>query len=383
MKKVSFACSLCAALLCVSLLWCMPVSAASTQLKPGSYPVDASLSCYIPAMGGVEFGAGLFTGAHVTVDADGSARVTLGLTASTVTIYSVTCDTFVDAEASEPGYYDASGKRKTAQYTKSKKTALNAKNEAVHYVDAVTFPVSEGQERYYLWLYVNSNVMGAQFCDGTGSGSSGSAGEATPYQAIFTMDWSGVATVGAEQASDTAASNSAEKTPTAGTSDTATASQKTADKNFEKKNFDKQDSETSAAQVSDTASAAVNTASSAEQQSETSTSADAFAARAEDAQARETMDGLHIYPADDAALSAASSTSSALNGQEASVTDASVQASDTTNERMLLYVCIGLGMVFILLGGVFLLSGSRTKEHVIVIRFEHGDRGSVYENKNT
>ena len=57
-----------------------PVSAA--ELESGSsYNVDATLSCYVNAMGGVEFsdGYGLLTGSTVTVAEDGTASITLNL----------------------------------------------------------------------------------------------------------------------------------------------------------------------------------------------------------------------------------------------------------------------------------------------------------------
>lgn len=166
------------------------VYAQEGNLAEGTYQVNASLSCYINAMGGVEFGDGLFKGAYITIDSNGNAMATLELTAGKVTIYSVTCDTFVDATNSVPGYYDSDGMVFDAKYTKSSNTALNAANEEIHYVDSMTFPVSQDKDTYYLWIYVNSNVMGSQFCDGKGSGGSGKPGEQTPYAAIFTIDWS-------------------------------------------------------------------------------------------------------------------------------------------------------------------------------------------------
>lgn len=268
-----------AVLMCSLIFGMLPVQAAQAVFQPGTYEVDASLSCYINAMGGVEFGAGLFEGASVTVSESGEVTATLRLTASAVTIYSVTCDTFVDATLSEPGYYDAQGSRQTAQYTKSDRTALNASNEAVHYVDSITFPLVSGKETYYLWIYINSNVMGSQFGDGSGDGASGTAGVSTPYAAVFTMDWSAVP----------------EKTETA--------------------------------------------------------------------DAPEELDGLSIYRAEDTI--------------DAAVTGDVVQSEmqeNTGSDPIVIYLCLGMGMLFILLGGMFLIFGNRTKEHTIVIRLEMGER---------
>lgn len=163
--------------------------AAEPSLEAGSYSIDASLSAFISAMGGVEFGNGLLTGATVNVDENGDASVTIGLATSQVTIYGVTCDTFIDATNSAPGYYQ-DGTSKTATYTLSDKTALNPNSESIHYVDTITVPVAVGTESVKMWMYVNSTVMGCQFGDGSGSGSSNTPGANTPYTAKLTLDWS-------------------------------------------------------------------------------------------------------------------------------------------------------------------------------------------------
>lgn len=173
-------------LLCLGLLLVqVPSALAAETLEEGSYAVDAKLSCYVSAMGGIEFGAPLLTGATVTVDGEGNASVTLSLSKSQVTIYGVTCDTFVDASQSVPGYYSG-GSRRSASYTKSSATALNPDNVAVHYVDSMTFPVTRGTGTYSLYLYINSNVMGVQFGDGS----------ETSYRASLTIDWRSAAKIG-------------------------------------------------------------------------------------------------------------------------------------------------------------------------------------------
>lgn len=177
--------------LAVAMLMSMSaVSAfAATPTEAGNYTVDATLSCYVNAMGGVEFADGMYTGAKVTVDENGDAEITVGFTASQVTIYSVTCDTFVDATNSTPGYYDENGEVQTAEYTLSENTALNPNSESINYVNSMTFPVDVGTETVYLWIYVNSNVMGCQFGDGSGTGSSNQPGVSTSYKATLTIDW--------------------------------------------------------------------------------------------------------------------------------------------------------------------------------------------------
>lgn len=161
-------------------------------LPQGTYHISASLSCYVNAMGGVEFGGPLLTSASVNVTSDGSRSMTLHFTKSQVTIYNISCDTFVDAApsyvtetngvtAGTIGYYNAGGKLVTsdASYTLSSDTAENAQKEQVHYVDTLTFPIDRESSTYYLTLYVNSNVMGTQFTkDG--------------YPAVLTVDWASV-----------------------------------------------------------------------------------------------------------------------------------------------------------------------------------------------
>lgn len=193
------------AVLCMALLFVFAVSPVTVQAaemeEPGTYALSARLSCYVNAMGGVEFGEPLVKSAVLNVQEDGSETITLYLTKSSVTIYSVTCDTFVDAapapaegstesaavENGTVGYYDAQGQLQTegASFTLSEDTALNPANEAVHYVDSITFPIDSRKDTYDLSVYVNSNVMGVQF------GSVQSLGESGGYAAVLSVDWEG------------------------------------------------------------------------------------------------------------------------------------------------------------------------------------------------
>lgn len=161
------------------------------NLSEGTYSVDATLSCYVNEMGGIEFGAPLLTGSTIKVDANGKKTMTLNFTKSSVTIYNITCDTFIDpsptTEDSKGGIkngtisiYDDNGNLQTdsVEYTLSDDTALNSKSEEVHYVTSISFPIGSVKDTYELTVYVNSNVMGVQF--GTG-GSDG-------YPATLTVD---------------------------------------------------------------------------------------------------------------------------------------------------------------------------------------------------
>ena len=154
----------------------------------GTYTVGSSLSCYIPAMGGVEFGEPLLTQTRYAKEEDGSMSLTLYFTKSSVTIYSITCYTFIDAEPNtgadpvegEPedgtiGYYDADNRLVTegVSYTLSEDTTENNLQEQVH----------------YLTFYINSTVMGAQFKI-TADGS-------VTRAATLTVDWDDLTEVSA------------------------------------------------------------------------------------------------------------------------------------------------------------------------------------------
>ncbi len=184
-----------AALLCaVMLLGLLPVSASASNTfeAGGVYQLSGSLSCYVNAMGGIDFASGMLSGISVTVDNSGNAYMTINLGVNNGNIYSVNYIAFVDASYVAPGYYDESGVlHRNTTYTTSSNTATNSSGNAVHYVDSITFPVSTSnlKSTYYLYIYVESNVMGVQFCNGSGSGSSGQPGVLTPYVAQLSVDW--------------------------------------------------------------------------------------------------------------------------------------------------------------------------------------------------
>ncbi|MCC8016465.1 MAG: hypothetical protein LIO43_03635 [Clostridiales bacterium] len=148
--------------------------AADNPLEEGTYNVKSTLSCYVSAMGGVEFsdGYGLLKNTTVTVDENGntSATLNLGLT-SGLSIFGVACTAFIGTDEA-PGYYDAEGNKQYAtSYTVSEEKAANSKGE-VNYITSLTFPVNQKTSEYTMWLYLDSNVMGCQLGDGSGTGSS-------------------------------------------------------------------------------------------------------------------------------------------------------------------------------------------------------------------
>ncbi len=188
----------------VLCLGAVPASAYGySDLPAGTYSIETKLSCYVNAMGGVEFGAPLLVSSRITVTEDGSKTMTLYFTKSSVTIYSITCDTFIDVsptyvtetngiKSGTLGYYTADGTLVTEDmtYTLSKDTAENAQKEPAHYVDSVTFPIRYESNTYLLALFVNSNVMGTQFT-------------ADGYAATLTVDWSSAAAEDAPQTDST------------------------------------------------------------------------------------------------------------------------------------------------------------------------------------
>lgn len=157
----------------------------------GNYTVDATLSCYVDAMGGIEFsnGYGLLTGTTVTVAEDGTAVATLRLgVTSGLSVYTVACTAFIGADEA-PGYYkDGAVTKENVTYTVSTDTVANATSQ-VNYITSITFPVDTAVSEYTMWLYLDSNVMGCQLGDGSGTGSSNTPGVATKHTAKFSIDW--------------------------------------------------------------------------------------------------------------------------------------------------------------------------------------------------
>lgn len=218
-----------AAVLILSLAGPLSKETYASDLSEGTYELSGSLSAYLTAMGGVEFGSPLLTGIYLVVDESGNEYLKLTFTKSSVTIYSITCDTFVDANPTDTtntrgvangtmGIYDADGNLvECSEYTLSSDTALNSADEAVNYVDSITYPISSREETYNLAIYINSNVMGVEFCN-----SNSSATEAT-YSATLTVDWS------AAEAAETAA----EETTEAETTTQETTTEETEEESLE------------------------------------------------------------------------------------------------------------------------------------------------------
>lgn len=188
-----------AALMMASAFSMNAFAADSSVVEPGTYEVDSSLSCYVSAMGGVEFaGGGFYEGAKVNVDDNGEKTLTLNFGIGGFTIYGVNAVTFLDAAPENPdttrgvtpgtiGIYDEAGNIVTdgVTYTFSGNTttATNPSGNYVNYVDSITVPVPYESDTYNLTFYLNSQVMGMQFCNPNDNATG------TPYPATLTVDW--------------------------------------------------------------------------------------------------------------------------------------------------------------------------------------------------
>ncbi len=172
------------------------------------YELDASLSAYVNAMGGIEFGNGIFTGATITELSGNRYSLSMSVQKSSVTIYGITCDTFIDAAGTNStadkgvpagtiGYYDADGTLVTdgISYTLSAENDLvNAPDPEdgsnytkVRYVTGITMILEnvgalESLKELKLTLYINSQVMGMQFCEANDQA------DGTTYSAKLVID---------------------------------------------------------------------------------------------------------------------------------------------------------------------------------------------------
>lgn len=174
----------------------VPVSFSGSIEEPA-----AMLSCWVTAMGGQEFGHAVLKGYKITQNQDGTYSCTLSTGTGVGVIFGIGFVAFIDptgngsdnadtVKAAQPKYYDAEGSLQDAVFTTSEKDLGTLPSvKQVNVVDSITFPVRRDQSEYNLWMYINSNIMGVQFCDGKGSSSSNHPGEATPYVGKFTIDW--------------------------------------------------------------------------------------------------------------------------------------------------------------------------------------------------
>ncbi|WP_314743017.1 hypothetical protein [Treponema lecithinolyticum] len=208
MKKIFFTAAVLAAV-CIGFIGCAnaagggadnPPPAVNHPLTAGTYNVNATLSVYAPAMK-LDLAKGqpdkgekykpLVEGASVTVDKDGKMMLTVNFRKSYVKVFTIEANTFIDPRNSTPGYYDMGGVKRDAPFTLSTDdTADDPAGQKVHYVTSMTFPVSKDKSVYFLWLYLNSSVMGAQSGDGKGDAGPNAPNQHSKYEGKFTVDWS-------------------------------------------------------------------------------------------------------------------------------------------------------------------------------------------------
>lgn len=201
-------------------------AAETTELTQGTYSVDADMSLYVNAMGGIEFAdkftnsmgssgtVGIYKSAFITVDENGNKYVTINFQKGAGVIYTIDFTSYVDGNY-DIKYYNANHELKsvTSCTTETASIVKQGETEAttVTIVTSITFPleVDTGAKIYDaasgsvgsagntadgttivvdLWMVVNSNVMGLQFCDGSGTAGSNTFGTATKYVASVSID---------------------------------------------------------------------------------------------------------------------------------------------------------------------------------------------------
>ncbi|MDR1409892.1 MAG: hypothetical protein LBJ12_06475 [Oscillospiraceae bacterium] len=176
------------------------LAAGYDDLEDGkTYVADADLSCWVSAMGGVQFGGGGIFDGQVTINVDGSGNksFTMNFATGGFTIYGVAAVTFLDANPENPdtsrgvtpgtiGIYAQDGSTiitDGVSYTESSNTAVNPFENPVPYINSITFPLPYDANAYNLTFYLNSQVMGMQFCNPNAQATG------TPYPAVLTIDW--------------------------------------------------------------------------------------------------------------------------------------------------------------------------------------------------
>lgn len=179
----------------------------SVSLSGSFSESPAMLDCYVDAMGGQQFGHAVFKGISFKNN-NGNIEATLKLGSGVGVIYGIAFIAYIEPSIkhitedsySTPKYYDANENLQDATTTTSTtdfgvrnnlKTdgTMNGTVSKSYAVSSMTIPVSKDKSEYNLWIYINSNVMGVQFCDGSGSSSSNHPNETTKYVGKLTIDW--------------------------------------------------------------------------------------------------------------------------------------------------------------------------------------------------
>lgn len=198
----------------ISLSAVCAFATTSTTLEKGSYMVDADMSLFVNAMGGIEFAdkfelnattygtSGIYQSASMLVDEKGDKFLTINFGKGAGKIYTVEFESYIDPNYTIKYYNDNHELKNVTSYTLS---------DDKSYVASVTIPfevdmsakiydkstssvVSAGNTAdgtkvaINLWFVVNSNVMGLQFCDGSGTAGSNTFETETKYVASVLVD---------------------------------------------------------------------------------------------------------------------------------------------------------------------------------------------------
>ena len=128
------------------------------DLDAGTYQLTASLSCWMSAMGGCDFGKDLLKSAVLTVGTDGSKKVTIYLHEMVDVMMAYGTASAYAEDSGEIGYRIGSGWAK-AEYT----TASGTSEEGAYtYVNSMTFPISAVSNTYDLAMCIGGTQFGGE-----------------------------------------------------------------------------------------------------------------------------------------------------------------------------------------------------------------------------
>lgn len=128
------------------------------ELDAGTYQLTASLSCWMSAMGGCDFGKDLLKSAVLTVGTDGSKKITLYFYEMVDVVMAYGTASAYAENSGEIGYYNGSA-WSTAEYTTASGTSEDG---AYTYVNSMAFPISAINNTYDLALCIGGTQFGGE-----------------------------------------------------------------------------------------------------------------------------------------------------------------------------------------------------------------------------
>lgn len=148
------------------------------DLEAGTYRLTASLSCWMSAMGGCDFGTDLLKNAVLTVGEDGTKTITVYLYDTVdVTMAYGTISAYAE-NSGEIGYYNGSAWC-TAEYTTGSGTS--EEEGAYTYLSSMTFPINAISNTYELAMCIGGTQFGGESARMISDGS--------VLAATLTIDW--------------------------------------------------------------------------------------------------------------------------------------------------------------------------------------------------